>query len=78
MVNGIPFVKIETLATASQGRISHGRRSYAEYDRINADDVDEDGNKVREALFLNGSLITEKIFDASTDKNTPAPQAPKP
>ena len=39
---------------------------------------DEDGNKVREALFLNGSLITENTFDASTDKNTPAPQAPKP
>ena len=38
---------------------------------------DEDGNKVREALFLKGSLITEKTFEASTDKNTPAPQAPK-
>jgi len=38
---------------------------------------DEDGNKVREALFLKGSLITEKTFEASTDKNTPATQAPK-
>ena len=38
---------------------------------------DEDGNKVREALFLKGSLITEKTFEASTDKNTPTPQAPK-
>ena len=38
---------------------------------------DENGNKIREALFQKDNLITEKTFEASTDKNTPAPQAPK-